>query len=141
MSRFVGALALVVATGACSAFSTAPPRLTYEGYSTVVATSPIVVDAFVTVRNSGPAPAQITGGLCVGFMEAYTNAAREGSPVWSSAGPTCLAAKLVTINPGDSYDFKTRGTLPASLSPGVYYLAFVGARGMDRIPVGQVTIP
>ncbi len=143
MSRFVGAITLVVALSACSVFrSTAPERLTYEGYSTVVATSPLVVDAVVTVRNTGAAAAQIYGNNCGVHLEAYTNAAREGPPAWESGMPSCLAAgPIVTLDPGDSYDFKARATLPASLSPGVYYLALVGARGLDRILVGQITLP
>ena len=142
MSRFVGAITLVVGLSACSVFrSTAPERLTYEGYSTVVATNPTVVDAVVTIRNNGPAAVQIRGSLCSGHLEVYTNAAREGPPAWGSGMPTCLASQLVTLDPGDTYDFKVRGTLPTALSPGVYYLALVGARGLDRVPVGLVTLP
>ncbi|MBC7789633.1 MAG: hypothetical protein H7Z74_06785 [Anaerolineae bacterium] len=142
MSRFVSAITLVGALSACSVFrSTAPQRLIYEGYSTVVATNPTVVDAVVTVRNTGAAAVQMNSGLCVLHLEAYTNAAREGTPAWGSGMPACLALGLVTVEPGNTYDFKTRGTLPASLSPGVYYLALVGARGQDRIPVGRVTLP
>jgi hypothetical protein len=137
MTRFVGILLLTFAI-ACSR-STGSGNLSFQGRSSVSRTPPIDVQAVVTVRNVGDKTTQIRTNTCGSPLSAYSTAERTGTPVWQSYDPaaTLCAAILTfaTLAPGDYYDFNFTGTIPASLSPGVYYLA-VDVNGR-RVPAGQ----
>ena len=137
MTRFVG-LMLLASVAACSS-SMGPSQLSYEGKSTVSSTPPMDVQTEVTVRTTGDRTTRInthTGGQPI---RAFTTPERDGSWVWQSYDPalTMCAAVLTyaMLGPGDSYDFRQGGTIPASLPSGVYYLA-VNVNG-EFVPAGQ----
>jgi hypothetical protein len=136
MTRSVGVVcaALVMA---CTS-TTGSSNLSFEGRSTVSSTSPIDVQTVVTVRNLGDKTTQVNIASCVP-INAYTTPDRKGEPVWQSFNPAATACtmdlRLVTLVPGDYYDLHFAGTIPASLSSGVYYLA-VNVNGRV-VPAGQ----
>jgi hypothetical protein len=125
MPRFVGMLFLALAMG-CSN-STGPSSLSFEGKSTVSPTVPMDVRTVVTVRNIGDKTTRINTNTCGQPLRAYTTPERNGAWAWQSYDPAatnCAAiATVATLAPGDYYDFVETGSIPASLPPGVYYLA------------------
>ena len=128
MTRFVG-LMLLASVAACSSSSfTGTGDLSFEGRSTVSPTAPIDVQTVVTVRNTGDKATQINTNTCGSPVRAYTTPERDGAWVWQSYDPAlvlCAAMlPLATLAPGDSYEFRQGGTIPASLPFGVYYLAW-----------------
>ena len=128
MTRFVG-LMLLASVAACSGSAPfGPTDLSFEGRSTVSPTVPIDVQTVVTVRNTGDKTTQINTSTCGSPVRAYKTPERDGAWVWQSYDPALVlcAAMLsyATLAPGDSYDFRESGTIPASLPPGVYYLAW-----------------
>ena len=137
MTRFVGMLFLTL-TMACSS-STGLSNLSFEGRSTVSPAPPMAVQTLVTVRNTGDKTTQISTNICGSPIRAFSTPERNGTPVWQSydpAGSACLSiATFATLAPGDYYDFHFTGTIPASLPPGVYYLA-VNVYG-KLVPAGQ----
>ena len=137
MIRFVG-LMLLASLGACSS-SMGPSELSFEGRSTVSPTAPIDVQTVVTVRNTGDETTRINTNICGHPIQAFTTPERDGTPAWQSYDPAltlCMAALIyATLSPGDYYDFRLSGTIPASLPSGVYYLA-VNVNG-KLVPAGQ----
>jgi hypothetical protein len=137
MTRLVGILFLTFAL-ACSA-ATGSSNLSFEGRSTVSRTPPMDVQSVITVRNIGDGTTQINTNTCGSPLRAYSTPERNGTPVWQSYDPaaTLCAAILryATLAPGDYYDFNFTGTIPSSLSPGVYYLA-ANVNGR-LVPAGQ----
>ena len=137
MTRFVGLL-LLASLAACSS-STGPSTLSFEGKSTVSPTVPMEVQTVVTVRNEGDRTTRINTNNCGHPIEAFTTPERDGTPVWQSYSPALVlcAANLTyaTLAPGDYYDFRLTGTIPASLPSGVYYLALT-VNG-KLVPAGQ----
>ena len=126
MTRFVG-LMLLASVAACSS-STGLHHLSFEGRSTVSPSAPIDVQTVVTVRNTGDKATQINTNTCGSPVRAYTTRELDGAWVWQSYDPAlvlCAAMlSIATLAPGESYDFRQGGTIPASLPSGVYYLAW-----------------
>ena len=139
MTRFVG-LMLLASVAACSSSSAfGPSDLSFEGKSTVSPTPPMDVQTEVTVRNTGDKTTRINTNTCGQPVRAFTTPERDGAWVWQSYDPAltmCLAVlTYATLAPGDSYDFREGGTIPASLPSGVYYLAW-NVNG-KLVPAGQ----
>jgi hypothetical protein len=137
MTRFVGLL-LLSSLAACSS-STGPQHLSFEGKSTVAPAVPMDVETVVTVRNTGDKTTQINTNTCGHPIQAFTTPERDGTPVWQSYNPALVqcAASLTyaTLAPGDYYDFRQTGTIPASLPSGVYYFAVIVSG--KNVPAGQ----
>src|SRR3954465_8670085 len=136
MTRFVG---LIVLTAVVACSGSTGPSLSFEGKSDVTPTPPMQVQTVVTVRNLGDKETQISTNNCGQPIRAFTTPDRTGTPAWQSFDPAAVicAAVLtrVTLAPGDYYDFRLAGTIPASLPSGVYYLALnVDGR---VVPAGQ----
>ena len=142
MLRLVGAALIVVALTGCNAFrSTEPNRLSVEGKSTLITETPKTIQAVVTVRNTGTRVTDINVTGCPLFLEAFATPERSGEPVWSTrdSNMACIAmVRLLSLAPGDYYDFVVKGTLPSTLPQGRYYLAVWGACGASHVPVGQI---
>ena len=137
MTRSVGLL-LLASLVACTS-STGPEKLSFEGKSTVSPAVPMDVETVVTVRNLGMLATRINTNHCGQPIQAFTTPERDGTPVWQSFSPALIlcAANLTyaTLAPGDYYDFRLTGTIPASLPSGVYYLALT-VNG-KLVPAGQ----
>ena len=140
MPRLFGLLCAL--TGVACASSTAP-RLSYEGHSAIVATSPTVVDAVVTVRNLGSITANIPAPVCPLRIIAYDTAERDDEPLWASSGDTCITTLQtrppIVLGPGDFYDFSLRQTLPTTLSGRRVFLS-ISAIGGRQVPIGQIIV-
>jgi hypothetical protein len=97
------------------------------------------VQAVVTVRNTGDRTTRINTNICGQPLRAFTTPERDGTPAWQSYDPAlilCAAfVSYATLAPGDYYDFRLGGTIPASLPSGTYYLA-INIEGM-QVPLGQ----
>ena len=144
MPRIIGLLFLAC-VGACA--STAAPRLSYEGRSTIVATNPLVVDAVVTVRNTGSTTANLTTPHCPLWVAVYATAKRDAEPLFKSGSDSCISNLMIyppiVIAPGDYFDFIVRATLPTFRGMGPVYLSMtvpqvqpIGAGQL--VPVGQL---
>ena len=134
--------------------SAAPPRLSYEGHSVVVARNPTVVDAVVTVRNIGSVIANFRVPPCPLWIAVYGTPERKGQPLWKSGSDTCVSTGMIfppiVIAPGDYYDFRLRETIPLETSGrDPVYLSMsvppiqadpVGTRSpvVRQVPVGQL---
>lgn len=141
MHKFVGVSLVAIALAGCNS-STGPGRLSFEGRHNIVVASPLTIQGVVTVRNVGDAPLKINAPAdCFLSLEVFTTPDRTGDPVWSSGqGRICDAmARVMTLAPGDYYDYKTTGTLP-TLPSARYYLAVSGANSNQHIPVGQIDL-
>ncbi len=107
MPRLLG-LSCILFAGACA--SSTQQRLSYEGHSAVIAISPTVVDAVVTVRNTGRATANIPTLNCPLWVAGYATPERNEEPIWKSEPNQCfLPVPTVTpilVAPGDFYDFR-----------------------------------
>ena len=140
MPRLIGVLCALFA-GAC-ALST-EPRLSYEGRSAIVATSPTVVDAVVTVRNTGSATANVPTPHCPLWVAAYATAERNGEPLWRSGPDQCVTFPMIlppiAIAPGDFYDFTARVTLPTAIAGQRVFLA-MSVPSVQPVPVGQLIV-
>jgi hypothetical protein len=127
MTRFVGMLFPVLALALACSNSTEPGNLSFEGRSTVSPTLPMDVRTVVTVRNISDKAIQINTNLCGQPIRAFTTPFRTGTWAWQAYDPAlilCAANEtVVTLAPGDYYDFVAAGTIPTSLPSGVYYLA------------------
>jgi hypothetical protein len=132
----------------CSLFVSAcalstEPRLSYEGRSAIVATSPTIVDAVVTVRNTGSTMATIPTPVCPLGVAVYFTPERNGMPRWTSAPDTCVTTGMmlppITIAPGDFYDFTARAIVPTTFSGQRVFLAMSVPSGR-AVPVGQLTV-
>jgi hypothetical protein len=135
MTRFVGLLA-IAALAACSS-STGPRNLSFSARSTVSQTSPITVETVVTVTNTGNRTTQIEISTCPRAVEAYTTPERSGTPAWRAyGGQACdAAARLLSLGPGDYYDYHFTRSVDAALPAGTYFLAV--EMGYARVPAGQ----
>jgi hypothetical protein len=138
MPRLAGVLCGLFAS-AC-ALST-EPRLSYEGRSAIVATSPTVVDAVVTVRNTGSATANIPTPICPLWVAAYATPERNGEPLWRSGTDVCISTLQrippIAIAPGDFYDFTARVILPTAIAGQRVFLA-TSVPNVQPVPVGQL---
>jgi hypothetical protein len=140
MRRFVGVGLFAIVLAGCNS-STDPGLLTFEGRHNVLVQSPLTVEGVVTVRNVGHEPTTIAApNDCNLTLEAFTTAERTGQPVWrSNVATACTAeARIMTLAPGDYYDFKTTGTIPTTLPHARYYLAVWGASTDRHVPVGVI---
>lgn len=143
MPRFVGLL-YVFFVGACAPAS--EPRLSYEGHSAIVATSPTVVNAVVTVRNTGLATANLPAPICPSWVAAYATAERNDEPLWRSGSSGCVYTTVpdlppIIIAPGDFYDYAVRITLPTAITGRRVFLAmYVSVPRLKPIPVGQLVV-
>ena len=129
----------------CGCSSAAIPRLSYEGRSTIVSTSPTVVDAMVTVRNTGSTTANLRRPICPIRIAAYATPERDTEPLWTSGEDSCVTFPMIyppiSIGPRDYYDFTTRVTLPAGLARKPLFLAMrLPFANLQPVPVGQVWI-
>lgn len=140
MPRLFGLLCALIG-GACA--SSTAPQLSYEGHSDIVATSPTVVDAVVTVRNLGSTTASISAPVCPLRIIAYDTAERDDEPLWASSGDTCITTleirPPIVLGPGDFYDFALRQTLPTTLSGRRVFLS-ISAIGGRQVSIGQVIV-
>jgi hypothetical protein len=140
MARFAGVLCSLIAS-AC-ALSTAP-RLSYEGRSAIVATRPTIVDAVVTVRNTGSATANIPTSICPLGIAVYATPERSGEPLWRSGADECVSTLQVlppiAIAPGDFYDFTARAILPTTFSGQRVFLT-MSVPSAQSVPVGQLLV-
>jgi len=140
MPRLAGVLCALFAT-AC-ALST-EPRLRYEGRSAIVATSPTIVDAVVTVRNTGSATANIPTPICPLGVAVYATPERSGEPLWRSGTDECISTlpilPPIAIAPGDYYDFTARAILPTTLSGQRVFLT-MSVPSVQPVPVGQLLV-
>jgi hypothetical protein len=140
MPRLVAAL-FALAVSAC-ALST-EPRLSYEGRSAIAATGPTIVDAAVTIRNTGSATANIPTPVCPLAVTVYATPERTGEPLWRSAPDTCVVAPMIVppiaIAPGDFYEFTARAILPSSFTGQRVFLA-MSVPGVQPVPVGQLIV-
>jgi hypothetical protein len=141
MLRFVGVVGLVAIASGCA--STTGPRLSYEGHTNVVATSPTLLDATVTVRNTGSVNANIPVPYCPLTITAFATPDRNDEPLWRSGDETCVSDLMIrppiVVAPGDFYDFNVRASLPASLSGKRVFLT-MSVPNASRVPVGQVLV-
>ena len=141
MHRLVCLVGVLVLGNGCA--SSTAPRLSYEGHSNILATGPTVVDAVVTVRNTGSAPASIPVHPCSPTISAFSTPDRNDEPLWTSGPEACTALLIalppIIIAPGDFYDFSVRATLPASLSGQRVYLT-MSVPNVSPVPVGQVAV-
>ena len=124
------------------ALSTAP-RLSYAGRSAIVATSPTILDAVVTVRNTGSATANVPTPHCPLWVAAYATPERNGEPLWRSGTDVCITTLMIlppiAIAPGDYYDFTARAILPTAFSGQRVFLT-MSLPSVQPVPVGQLVV-
>jgi hypothetical protein len=141
MLKFVSVVGIVVI--ACGCASATEPRLSYEGHSNILATNPTLVDATVTVRNSGSVAANIPVPPCPLTIAAHATADRNDEPLWRSGSETCVSDLMILppiiVAPGDFYDFKVQATLPVSLVGKRVFLT-MSIPAANPIPIGQVVV-
>ena len=136
-ARTLSVLCLCFAT-ACA--SGAKPRLNYEGYSVVSERNPTVVDAIVTVRNTGSATAKIPVAVCPFQVAAFADPERQAQPLWKSSPDTCVTLLMlyppILVAPGDFFDYRVRVNIPPEMTNRTLYLSMTVPG--HRVPVGQV---
>ena len=141
MTKFVGLFIVVAFASGCA--SATEPRLSYEGHSSVLGVSPTVVEAVVTVRNTGSAVANIPTRHCPLWIAAFATPERNGEPLWRSAGEQCVSIPMIlppiVVAPGDFIDFTVRASLPASLNGKRVFLT-MAVPNASPVPVGQVLV-
>ena len=134
----LGVVLLFLELGCASA---AKPRLSYEGSSVISERNPTIVDAVVTVRNTGSATAKIPAAVCPYQVAAFADAERKSQPVWKSTPDTCITLLMllppILIAPGDFFDYRVRANIPAEMTNHTLYLSMTVPG--HRIPVGQVS--
>jgi hypothetical protein len=131
----------VLILGGCA--SQSHPRLNFEGHSAIASTGPTVVNAVVTVRNTGTQKANVPRPGCPLWLAAYASAERNTEPLWRSGADYCISTLMIVppieIAPGDFYDFTLHLTLPSVLSGRHVFLSMRVPTG-GLIPVGQLTV-
>ncbi len=134
-------LAFGLTTAACT--SATAPRLNYEGHSSVVSTTPTVVDAVVTLRNIGSTTAHVSPPVCPLAITAFGSAERNEEPLWQSGSDTCISSLMIyppiIIAPGDFYEYEVTATLPSTLAGKRVFLSMlVPSAGL--VPIGQLVV-
>lgn len=140
MRSFVGLVVCSLVVAGCS--SGTEPELSYEGRSTISQAKPVSIAAVVTVRNIGSATTDINIGNCPLLIAGFTNPERAGTPAWTAGGAIACTAevRLLSLAPGDYYDYRITGTVPANVQNGRYYLAMEYANPYGPVPIGHLDL-
>jgi hypothetical protein len=141
MPKLFAALFGLVVSGCASSTE---PRLNYEGRFAIAATAPTIVDAAVTIRNTGSATANISTPPCPLGIAVYPTPDRSGKPLWLSEPRSCVWDLMIyppiAIAPGDFYEFTARAIIPTTFTGQRVYLAMSVPGSVKPVPVGQLIV-